>query len=31
MTSGSSLHAAAKCLKQAGAARVDAWVLARAL
>ncbi len=31
MTSGSSLHAAAKCLKQAGAAQVDAWVLARAL
>ncbi len=31
MTSGSSLHAAASCLKQAGALRVDAWVLARAL
>ncbi|WP_164521437.1 ComF family protein [Iodobacter ciconiae] len=31
MTSGSSLHAAASCLKEAGAARVDNWVLARAL
>ncbi|AMC36972.1 hypothetical protein VN23_04485 [Janthinobacterium sp. B9-8] len=31
MTSGSSLHAAAACLKEAGALRVDAWVLARAI
>ncbi|STQ90825.1 ComF family protein [Iodobacter fluviatilis] len=31
MTSGSSLHAAAACLKKAGAARVDNWVLARAI
>ncbi len=31
MTTGSTLHAAARCLRQAGAARVDAWVLARTL
>jgi ComF family protein len=31
MTSGSSLHAAASCLKKAGALRVDNWILARAL
>lgn len=29
MTTGASLQAAAKALKQAGAARVDGWVLAR--
>lgn len=29
MTTGASLEAAAKALKQAGAARVDGWVLAR--
>lgn len=31
MTTGASLNAAALCLKKAGAARVDAWILARAL
>jgi predicted amidophosphoribosyltransferase len=29
MTSGATLHEAALALKRAGAARVDAWVLAR--
>ena len=31
MTTGASLNAAARALKQAGAARVDCWVLARTL
>lgn len=31
MTTGASLDAAARALKQAGAARVDCWVLARTL
>jgi predicted amidophosphoribosyltransferase len=30
MTTGATLHAAAKALRRAGVRRVDAWVCARA-
>ncbi|WP_256032087.1 phosphoribosyltransferase family protein, partial [Xanthomonas graminis] len=29
MTTGATLHAAARALRRAGVARVDAWVVAR--
>jgi predicted amidophosphoribosyltransferase len=31
MTTGATLHAAARALRNAGAASVDAWVVARTL